>query len=598
MNDKSFATSPARLVRHAAWVIVATWAALWIARLAVGDDLTIRDQERQCAYILDALSAGRWSAQTDFAADMASKPPLYNWLGAASVALFGPGQFAFTIPTALATLCIALLAWRWGRKLWGPGAGALAGLLTLLPMVGLKMVANVRTDGLFAALVALTAYSWWLHWERRGSAWSPWLAATFATLTKGPLGLLLGSFGLLAVAWQRRDERRFGHAVSGADARALSPRWPAGLALYLVVCGAWLLWAWLDWGRPLIDRMIGRELLGHAVAAFDSSGGLASQFWKPPMYLLWRTAPWCVFTILALVRVFRHPDPEAELRRAERFLACWLLAGLAVFCLASHQRGDLIWPLVTPAALLAAREIVRRAQGWPQWARARLGPALLVVTLLGIIGSLVADGQPKKSAAAKALARAIDAGPGRDFPLSYDVKYSTEAHLGIHRYLAPRGAYVTALAGDAAVYVAVEDPATVLSEVAAAGGHATELLATRAGWGIVGNRANWERGPSLQLLMGPVQILVEHADWQSMRGRRLRLVPAAHGDPTVVIANDGPFREPFYVRLQGAKSDLAIELLPHTQLTATWRATTGWRQAVQPVAPAPRPAAATIDAQS
>jgi len=186
---------------------------------------------------------------------------------------------------------------------------------------------------------------------------------------------------------------------------------------------------------------------------------------------------------------------------------------------------------------------------------------------------------------AQALAQAIEAGPGRDFPLSYDVKYATLAHLGIHRYLAPRARYVAALAGDAAVYVAVEDPAAVIREVAAAGGHATELLATRAGWGIVGNRAHWERGPALRLLMGPVEILVEHAHWQSMQGRRLQLVPAADGDPTVVIANNGPFREPFVVRVQGVKQELAIALPPHTQWRATWHATTGWRQSVQPIAP-------------
>jgi len=86
-------TSGARLaafsVRNAAWLLAALWLAMWIARLHSGDDLTIRDQQRQCAYILDAWSNGRWSAQTDAVADMASKPPLYNWLGAAAVARAG-----------------------------------------------------------------------------------------------------------------------------------------------------------------------------------------------------------------------------------------------------------------------------------------------------------------------------------------------------------------------------------------------------------------------------------------------------------------------------------------------------------------------------
>ena len=348
-------------MRHAVWLLAALWLALWLARLAAGDDLTIRDQQRQTAYILDAWSNGRWSSQTDFNADMASKPPLYNWLGAAAVAVAGPGHAAFSSPAALATLALTLLGWYWGRRLYGPTVGLLAGLFVLLlPMVGGKMVAYIRTDGLFTALVAWTAYAWWRHWEHRGGWWWPWLAAVAATLTKGPLGLLLGSCGLLAVAWERAASS-VAVTAGGDDRRSVSRWWPLGLAGYLVVCGGWLWWAWSDWRQPLIDRMIIGELLEHAVASPDSSGVMGTQFWKPTLYLLWRTLPWCVFVVPALIRVFRRPEPRAELRRAERFLACWLLASLFVFSLGSHQRGDLVWPMVLPAAILAAHEIVRRA---------------------------------------------------------------------------------------------------------------------------------------------------------------------------------------------------------------------------------------------
>jgi hypothetical protein len=214
-----------------------------------------------------------------------------------------------------------------------------------------------------------------------------------------------------------------------------------------------------------------------------------------------------------------------------------------------------------------------------------LGPGLLAVTVIATVAILFPQGRPKASVQAQALAEAIKAGPGPDFPLTYDAPYTTQVHLGMHRYLALRADYVAALTGDAAAYVVVQDPSAVIREVAAAGGHATALLATRAGSGIVANRLNWERGPSLRLVMGPVQILVEHADWQSMRGRHLRLAPVEDGEATVAIANGGPFREPFVVHVQGAKKALAMDIPPHTQSRATWGATAGWRQSVQPIAP-------------
>ncbi len=594
MIDATSARVSAFSLRHAAWLLAGLWLALWVARLAPGDDLTIRDQQRQTAYILDAWSNGRWSSQADFRADVASKPPLYNWLGAAAVAVAGPGHLAFSAPAALSTLVLTLLAWYWGRRLYGATVGLLAGFFVLLlPMVGGKMVAYIRTDGLFTALVALTAYTWWRHWEHRGGWWWPWFAATAATLTKGPLGLLLGSFGLLAVAWERVAPS--GAVAAGREERrALSRWWLAGLLGYLVVSGGWLWWAWSDWGRPLIDRMIFRELLGHAVASQDSSGVMGTQFWKPTLYLLWRTLPWCIFAVPALIRVFRQPEPRADLRRAERFLACWLLASLFIFSLGSHQRGDLVWPMVLPAAILAAHEIVRRAPGWPRWTRTWLGPVLVASSAVIVIGTRVVATPPQDSTRAAALARAIAAGPGWQFPLSYGVKYATQAHLGIQRYVATREQSVVALAGAPAVFVAVDDPVQVMQEVAAAGGKASLLLQAKGGWGVVANRSGWESGPALRLLMGVVEIEVANAEWRAMQGRRLRLVPAPGAMPTVTIVNDGPHVEPFFIQIAGAAGDLPLRLPPHTQVRASWRQGSGWRQATQP-AGAQAPVAAAPD---
>lgn len=560
--------------------IAGLWVALWVLQLAVGDNLAIGDQERQCAYILDALTNGHWSAQTDFKADMASKPPLYNWLGAAAVAAFGPTHLAFTFPAALSTLVLALLAARWSQRLWGPWAGPIAGTLMLLPMVGVKMVTYVRTDGLFAATVALTAYAWWRHWERGAGWWWPWLAAVAATLTKGPLGLLVGSLGLLAVFWRSVPASQAGGAAA-ASSPALSRRWPAGLLAYLVLSGGWFAWAWLQWGQPLVDRMIVRELVGHALASRDSAGGVGSQFYKAPLYLLWRTFPWCVFTVLAVIRVFREPDADPVRRRAERFLTCWLLGGTLMFALASHQRGDLIWPVVLPSAVLAASEVVRRAPRWPAWVRTRLAPVLLALTLVVVALNQVADGRPRKSVYAEDLARAIERGPGAYFPISYAVKYVTQARLGIHRYLVPPERHVATLTAAPAAYLAVEDPGALVRGVTAAGGRAWVLLESRGGWGIVGNRPGWEAGPALRLAMGPVDVEVQQGEWLELRGREILVRPVGTAAPVVKVVNDGPHTERFVARVGAAGEREELVVPPGTTLVAR-RDGGKWRVALSP----------------
>jgi 4-amino-4-deoxy-L-arabinose transferase-like glycosyltransferase len=570
--------------RHGVWLIVGLWLMLWILRLVVPDDLVERDQQRQSAYIMDVWANGRWSAQADFRADIASKPPLYNWLGAAAVAVAGPGHLAVTTPAALSTLCLALLAWFWTRSLWGPQAGVVAGLLMLLPIVGPKMVAYVRTDGLFAATVALTAYAWWRAWEHGGSWWWAWLAAVLSTLVKGPLGLVLGSLGLLAIAWERHSAAAQRSGTAPAGFSGMSWRALAGLPVYLLLVGAWFLWAWADWGQPLIDRMINQELVGHAISSHDATGGIGSAPWKAPLYFLGRTVPWGFVTIMALVRVFRHADPLPERRRAERFLSCWFLGGLLIFALASHQRGDLIWPIVLPGAILAAPELIRLARAWPAWIRRWLGPALIAVIMAAHVVYQGTVRRSELSVHSSELADAISAGPGDAYPLSFAVKYAVQIPLGMNRYLTSPEQYIPALLDKPAVYVAVAEPEAAVRDVKSAGGNATVLLEAAGGWGIVANRDDWVAGPATRLLMGPMVVTVEQADWLGMRGRDLRIGTQGSAEGRVTVQNTGPHVERVSIEATDSTEARTLKVLPGTRVVASWKPDRGWRDFVAVVA--------------
>ena len=76
---------------RALMIIMFLMGAVFLLRMATPDDLRNRDQVKVCAYILDAAYNGNWICQTDSFGDITSKPPLYNWLGALMVLLFGVG---------------------------------------------------------------------------------------------------------------------------------------------------------------------------------------------------------------------------------------------------------------------------------------------------------------------------------------------------------------------------------------------------------------------------------------------------------------------------------------------------------------------------
>ncbi|MDX2114636.1 MAG: glycosyltransferase family 39 protein [Planctomycetota bacterium] len=362
-----------RLPARGAAVLVLLWAVLAGARAVGPWDLTDNDQARPALYALDVLVHGSWLVQVDTNGAIASKPPVYTWLvAAASLLAGGFSRLALYGPTAAAVLGTALLAAWAGARRWGATCGVLAGVMFLASSYGYKHVALARTDAVFACLVTAAAVLAWRAAERPGAGrWAAfWAVCAAVTLTKGPIGVVLAAGGLLGDALLGRgatERLRAGRAGQHA----------LGVLIFLVVTGAWFYLAWRSAGQPFIDKVIGRELVGHAVRS-DGGALPLSGFYKPALYYLGRFAPWSVLTVLALVRVVRRPDDDAGRARAERFAAGWFLTGLAIFSIAPHQRADLLLPIVPAGALLAARELERMLGGrsWGgAWAIAVLGGA-------------------------------------------------------------------------------------------------------------------------------------------------------------------------------------------------------------------------------
>jgi 4-amino-4-deoxy-L-arabinose transferase-like glycosyltransferase len=324
-------------------------ALLFALRLAAPPNLLDQDQERPGAYVLDVVKNGNWLCQRDLNGEITSKPPLYTWL--ASVVALARGrvdELALYLPGALSAWGTAWLILAFGRKHFGPRAGFFAAVAAMLCTAGVKQFGLARTDGVFALTVTATALLGFRAWTQgKGWTWF-WLMAALATLTKGPLGVLLAAGGFIAAFWERRS----GEPLPFKGNQLL------GIGLFFAITLGWFLLAYNSAGKPFIDKIIGKELVGHAVSdtKFHIPGSL---FYQPPLYYLSRGAPWSLLGIYGLWRVWRSPSTEPSARRFERFLFCWFLFGLILFSLASHQRGDLLWPIMPAAALLAGRELDR-----------------------------------------------------------------------------------------------------------------------------------------------------------------------------------------------------------------------------------------------
>jgi hypothetical protein len=286
-------------------------------------------------------------------------------------------------------------------------------------------MALIRTDSLFALTVALAALAGWRAWNR-GHGWTWfWLAASMATLTKGPLGLFLAAGGLLAALWERRsgEPHRFGHGHL------------LGIFLYVSIPAGWLLLAYHSAGWELISKLIVDELFGHSVSAGGGENLPLLGFYRPPYRFLLGFLPWSIPAAVALWRVAARPSADRDQRRLERFLFCWFVSGFGIFCLAASHRPDHLLPLLPAAALLGGRELQR-------W-RSALKPAIFYPVATTVTAAMLCfviydhasyrprmDRTIRASIEMKLLAHELTRDLGRDFPFTYvDAPFSLQFHL-------------------------------------------------------------------------------------------------------------------------------------------------------------------------
>lgn len=367
---------------------------------------------RLSAYVLDILQNGRFFCPTDANGDVISKPPMLAWLAALGAALTGGvNAFALYWPTAAATAATTTLLFVYGRKYFGWRAGLFGAIAYAVSYVGLSQMSMPRYDGLLALPVTAAALAAFSAWQTgRGWIWF-WFFAALGTLVKGPIAVLLPAFGLLAHFWERRSQP-LQKRVAGSQV--------PGILLFFVITGGWFALAYLEMGKPLLDKMLGRELVAHAV---EKTSGPLSGIAEPTKAFLGIYAPWSVVALAGFWRIVRSPSSDAVQRQLERFLFLWFVLGLIMFSVAAHQRGRLIYPLIPAAALVAGLQLSR----WTTRLRSRTllvaSGSLAVVFLAGSFlyaHVLVANNRRvQETLAMKALAERLErAGPG-EVPLTY-----------------------------------------------------------------------------------------------------------------------------------------------------------------------------------
>ena len=485
------------------WLIAGIAIALFLMRIWAPPNLLDQDQENPATYVLDVVKNGHWVCQRDLAGNITSKPPLYTWLASVSTLLIGEvNVVSLYLPGGLslgATACLMFLA---GRGYFGARAGFFAALACMLCTAGLKQFGLARTDGVFAFTVTVAALLAWRSWMLgRGWTWF-WLAGAAATLTKGPLGPVLASLGLLANLWER----------GSGDPWPVRGRHYLGVTLFAACTVGWVAAAYLSLGHAVVEKLLFRELLFHAVEG-EQKALPGSLIYLSPLYYLGRCAPWSLFAYCGLWRTWRTPASDTTERRFERFLFCWFVGGLFIFSMSPHQRGDLLWPIMPAGALLAGRELSRlTARARPQVVeRATIAVALLAVAGFSFY-YMVPRGQTRfvrQTIAVRRVAKEIERRGGREFPLTHtDDPIGLQVYLNTYRPPVTLERAAELLRGPGAAFVAVNNRAA-LESLRRPGDSPLHVLISdngpvpKLGVSIVSNRPDFAVPDEAALAWGP-----------------------------------------------------------------------------------------------
>jgi 4-amino-4-deoxy-L-arabinose transferase-like glycosyltransferase len=297
------------------------------------------DEGMHAAMAMEMLRSGDWIVPRFAGEPFVDKPPLFLWLVAGSLALFGSNEFAARLPNALMGTVLILVTYLMGRRAVGDRS-AFLGSLALAGSVMFVVLSRAVVHDMALALpvtVALLVF-YRRHAVRNGGAWGWmvfWILLGLSVLAKGPLGvvLILGTVGLYLI-----------HQRDLSFLRAMAPL--RGSVVALSICVPWFVA--MEIREPGFIRFF---ILSQNFGNFlEVQPRHPEPWWFFVPVLLLGFFPWAHVLATMIVRSLRRPF---DLGRGATFLLTWFAFSFLLFSAASSKLPSYLLPAFPALALLA-----------------------------------------------------------------------------------------------------------------------------------------------------------------------------------------------------------------------------------------------------
>jgi 4-amino-4-deoxy-L-arabinose transferase-like glycosyltransferase len=341
---------------RAVLVVFLVWAVIYLPALG---SIAIKGEEgRRILPAIGMLKSGNYIVPEVGGNPYFRKPPLVNWLVAASFRIFGVrNEWTARLPSAVAVLAVAIAFVTVARASLGPRGSIIAALIWMTNIGMIEKGRLIEIEALYISLCGLAIIFWLSFLVQRKSAWLIWVPASIflglGLLAKGPTHLIFFYSIVLAVLWQMKEWRLLIH-----------PAHFAGLAIMLGIFAAWAIpflhsttthVAAVKWSNQFTGRLQGIDFR------------FVSWLQNIPRGLIY-FLPWVL--LVPFVRCSKFHD------YAEQRLVRALAWGIAVPFLAVNLVPGAVprysMPVIAPASWLLAMSYAGHALQWP-WERKTIG---------------------------------------------------------------------------------------------------------------------------------------------------------------------------------------------------------------------------------
>jgi 4-amino-4-deoxy-L-arabinose transferase-like glycosyltransferase len=367
-------------------VVVLVWAVIYLPALG---SIAIKGEEgRRILPAVRMLETGNYIVPQIGSNPYFRKPPLVNWLVAASFIVFGVrNEWTARLPSALAVLAVAIAFVTVARASLGARGSIVAALIWMTNIGMIEKGRLIEIEALYVSLCGLAIIFWLSFWDQKKSPWLIWIPASvflgIGLLAKGPTHLVFFYAIVLAVLWQAKDWRLFFH-----------PAHFVGLTIMLAIPGAWAI-TFVQRTRTdvAVDKW-SAQFTGRLKAIDFKFFSWIQNIPRGIMYFL----PWVL--LFPFARFSKFHDPAKQ--RFARALAWGIAAPFVAVNLVPGAVARYSMPVIAPACWLLAMTYVDGALQWPRnWTRSDRDWARVVAVFIALGIAIGAIGYPLTSVVLK-----------------------------------------------------------------------------------------------------------------------------------------------------------------------------------------------------